>query len=64
MIRMFGAAVVVMAFDEEGQADTYERRISICQRAYTLLTHQLDFPSNDIIFDPNIFTVAGHRELS
>ncbi|MCB0761151.1 MAG: methionine synthase [Flavobacteriales bacterium] len=62
MIRMFGAAVVVMAFDEEGQADTYERRISICQRAYTLLTHQLDFPSNDIIFDPNIFPVATGME--
>lgn len=57
-IRDFGAAVVVMAFDEQGQADSYERRIEICQRAYTLLTEQADFPPQDIIFDPNILTVA------
>jgi 5-methyltetrahydrofolate--homocysteine methyltransferase len=57
-IRDFGAAVVVMAFDEQGQADSYERRIEICQRAYTLLTEQAHFPPQDIIFDPNILTVA------
>ncbi|MCB0323612.1 MAG: methionine synthase [Bdellovibrionales bacterium] len=57
-IRRFGAAVVVMAFDEQGQADTYERRIEICQRAYTVLTEQVGFPPQDIIFDPNILTVG------
>ncbi|MEZ4921079.1 MAG: methionine synthase [Saprospiraceae bacterium] len=56
--RRFGAAVVVMAFDEEGQADTIERKVSICQRAYRLLVDQLDFDPYDIIFDPNIFAVA------
>ncbi len=54
----YGAAVVVMAFDEDGQADTYQRRIDICQRAYRLLTERLGFPAEDIIFDPNIFPVA------
>ncbi len=57
-IKMYGAAVVVMAFDEAGQADTYERRIQICERAYKLLTEKLNFPPQDIIFDPNIFPVA------
>ena len=57
-IRRYGAAVVVMAFDEEGQADTYQRRIDICARAYKLLTEQAGFPPSDIIFDPNIFPVA------
>jgi 5-methyltetrahydrofolate--homocysteine methyltransferase len=56
--RSFGAAVVVMAFDEQGQADTVERKVSICQRAYRLLTEQAGFDPTDIIFDPNIFAVA------
>ena len=54
----FGAAVVVMAFDEKGQADTLERKVSICERSYKLLTEKLDFPPEDIIFDPNIFAIA------
>ncbi|HLZ99316.1 MAG TPA: methionine synthase [Steroidobacteraceae bacterium] len=54
----YGAAVVVMAFDEKGQADTIERKVAISQRAYKLLTERLDFPPEDIIFDPNIFAVA------
>ncbi len=54
----YGAAVVVMAFDEQGQADTAERKVSICTRAYRLLTEQIGFPPEDIIFDPNIFAVA------
>ncbi|NBW39832.1 methionine synthase, partial [bacterium] len=58
LIRNYGAAVIVMAFDERGQADTRERKIEICQRAYTLLTEHIGFPSQDIIFDPNILTVA------
>ncbi len=57
-VRKFGAAVVVMAFDEEGQADTTERKVAICKRAYDILTKQIGFPSEDIIFDPNIFAVA------
>lgn len=57
-LRRHGAAVVIMAFDEEGQADTYERRIQICERAYRLLVDTIDFPPEDIIFDPNIFPVA------
>lgn len=57
-ILMYGAAVVVMAFDEDGQADTYERRIEICERSYRILTEQVGFPAEDIIFDPNIFPVA------
>ena len=57
-IRRYGAAAVVMAFDEEGQADTYERKIAICQRAYHLLTEKADFPPHDIIFDPNILAIA------
>ena len=57
-IRRLGAAVVVMAFDEEGQADTYERRIAICERAYHLLVDVVGMPPQDIIFDPNILAVA------
>ncbi|MDW8296568.1 MAG: methionine synthase [Raineya sp.] len=58
LIRKYGAAVIVMAFDEQGQADTYERRIQICERAYKILTEKVGFPPEDIIFDPNILTVA------
>jgi 5-methyltetrahydrofolate--homocysteine methyltransferase len=57
-IRRYGAAVIVMAFDEEGQADTLDRRIEICKRSYDVLVNQVNFPSEDIIFDPNIFPVA------
>ena len=56
--QSFGASVVVMAFDEQGQADTQQRKVDICQRAYTLLTQQVGFAPQDIIFDPNIFAVA------
>lgn len=58
VVKDFGAAVVVMAFDENGQADTYERKISICKRAYDLLVNKLNFPPEDIIFDPNILAIA------
>jgi 5-methyltetrahydrofolate--homocysteine methyltransferase len=58
LIRRYGAAVIVMAFDEQGQADNYERRIEICRRAYRILTEEIGFPPQDIIFDPNILTVA------
>lgn len=58
LVRRYGAAVVVMAFDETGQADTRARKIEICRRAYKLLTEQVGFPPEDIIFDPNIFAVA------
>ena len=58
LIRRYGAAVIVMAFDERGQADNLERRIEICQRGYDLLTQEADVPANDIIFDPNVLTVA------
>ena len=57
-VQQYGAAVVVMAFDEQGQADTCERKVEICSRAYALLTEQLDFPPEDIVFDPNIFAIA------
>ena len=57
-VRMYGAALVVMAFDEQGQADTYERRIEICERAYKLLTEKIGFPPQDIIFDPNILAIG------
>ena len=57
-LKRYGAAVVVMAFDEEGQADTTERKFEICQRSYDILVKQLGFPPQDIIFDPNIFAVA------
>ncbi len=58
LVRRYGAAAVVMAFDETGQADTLEKRISICKRAYDILVQQVGFPPSDIIFDPNIFPVA------
>ncbi len=57
-VRQYGAAVIVMAFDEEGQADNFERRIEICRRAYDILTRKVGFKPQDIIFDPNIFAVA------
>ena len=57
-VLRYGAAVVVMAFDEQGQADTVERKVAICERAYKLLTEKVGFPPEDIIFDPNIFAVA------
>ena len=58
LIRRYGAAAVVMAFDETGQADTFERKIGICERAYRILVDDVGFPPEDIIFDPNIFAVA------
>ncbi len=58
LVRRYGAAVIVMAFDESGQADTLARRIEICRRAYELLTQRADFPTSDIVFDPNVLTVA------
>ncbi len=58
LVRRYGAAVVVMAFDEQGQADTVERKIEICSRAYALLTEKIGFPPEDIIFDPNVFAIA------
>ena len=57
-VLRYGAAVVVMAFDEQGQADTLERKVEICERAYKLLTEKIGFPPEDIIFDPNIFAIA------
>ncbi len=62
LVRRYGAAVVVMAFDERGQADSLERKIQICRRCYELLTQQADFPPQDIIFDPNILTVGTGLE--
>ena len=61
-IKMYGAAVVVMAFDEQGQADTFERRIEICERSYRILVEKVGFPRQDIIFDPNVFPVATGME--
>ncbi|MDP3650427.1 MAG: methionine synthase [Rhodoferax sp.] len=58
LLRRYGAAAVVMAFDEQGQADTYQRKIEICERAYRILVDEVDFPAEDIIFDPNIFAIA------
>ncbi len=58
LVRRYGAAAVVMAFDEQGQADTYQRKIDICARAYRLLVDELGFAAEDIIFDPNIFAIA------
>lgn len=58
LVKRYGAATVVMAFDEQGQADTYQRRIDICKRAYDILVNEVHFPPQDIIFDPNIFPVA------
>ena len=62
IVRRYGAAVVVMAFDEAGQADTFERKTSICARAYDILVYRVGFPPQDIIFDPNIFAVATGME--
>lgn len=62
LVRRYGAAVIVMAFDEDGQADNYQRRIEICERSYRLLVDRLNFPPEDIIFDPNIFPVATGME--
>lgn len=62
LIKRYGAAMVVMAFDENGQADTYERRIEICKRSYDILVNEVGFPPQDIIFDPNIFPVATGME--
>ncbi len=62
LIRRYGAAAIVMAFDEKGQADNFQRKIEICTRAYDLLTQKADFPANDIIFDPNILTIATGLE--
>ncbi len=58
LVRQYGAAVIVMAFDEQGQADTRQRKVAICTRAYRLLTEQIGFPPEDIIFDPNIFAIG------
>ncbi len=58
LVKRYGAAAIVMAFDAKGQADTFERKVEICQRAYDLLTREVDFPAEDIIFDPNIFAIA------
>jgi 5-methyltetrahydrofolate--homocysteine methyltransferase len=62
LIKRYGAAVIIMAFDEDGQADTYERRIEICKRSYDILVDEVHFPAQDIIFDPNIFPVATGME--
>jgi 5-methyltetrahydrofolate--homocysteine methyltransferase len=62
LIKRYGAAVIVMAFDEDGQADNYERRIEICKRSYDILVDEVKFPAEDIIFDPNIFPVATGME--
>lgn len=62
LVKRYGAAVIVMAFDEDGQADTYERRIEICKRSYDVLVDKVGFPPEDIIFDPNIFPVATGME--
>ena len=68
LVRAYGAAVIVMAFDEDGQADTLERRIGVCRRAYKILVEDVGFPPEDIIFDPNIFAVAtgieGHNRYA
>src|SRR5258705_9087135 len=58
LVRRYGAAVIVMAFDEKGQADTYERKTQICRRSYDLLVDQVGFPPEDLIFDPNVFAIA------
>ncbi len=58
LVRRYGAAAIVMAFDEKGQADTFQRKVEICRRAYDLLTQQVSFPPEDIVFDPNIFAIA------
>ncbi|HEX2217237.1 MAG TPA: methionine synthase, partial [Gemmatimonadales bacterium] len=58
LVRRYGAAVIVMAFDEQGQADTVERKVEICRRSYRILTERVGFPPEDIIFDPNVFAIA------
>ena len=58
LVKRYGAAVVVMAFDEDGQADSFERKIAICKKSYDILVNEVDFPPEDIIFDPNVFAVA------
>ncbi len=58
LVKRYGAAAIVMAFDEKGQADTFERKVEICRRAYELLTREVGFPPEDIVFDPNIFAIA------
>ncbi|MDR2991834.1 MAG: dihydropteroate synthase, partial [Burkholderiaceae bacterium] len=58
LVRRYGAAAVVMAFDEQGQADTFARKTAICERAYRILVDEADFPPEDIIFDPNVFAIA------
>src|SRR4029077_5244958 len=62
LIRRYGAAAIVMAFDERGQADSFQRKIDICSRVYDLLTKRADFPASDIIFDPTILTIATGLE--
>ncbi|HEX9828453.1 MAG TPA: dihydropteroate synthase, partial [Flavobacteriaceae bacterium] len=62
LVKRYGAAVIVMAFDEDGQADTFQRRIDICKRSYDILVNKVKFPPQDIIFDPNIFPVATGME--
>ena len=62
LVRRYGAAVVVMAFDERGQADSFERKAEVCQRAYNLLVNTVGFPPQDIIFDPNVLTVGTGME--
>ncbi len=62
LVRRYGAAVVVMAFDEKGQADSFERRIEVCERSYRILTQEVGFPPQDIIFDPNVLTLATGME--
>jgi 5-methyltetrahydrofolate--homocysteine methyltransferase len=62
LVRRYGAAVVVMAFDEKGQADNFERRIEVCERSYRILTREVGFPPQDIIFDPNVLTLATGME--
>ena len=62
LVRRYGAAAVVMAFDEKGQADSYARKIEVCERLYKILTEEIGFPAEDIIFDPNILTVATGME--
>ena len=68
IIRRYGAAMVVMAFDEQGQAKSFEEKVSFCSRAYQLLTEQVGIPAEDIIFDPNILTLATgideHRDYA
>src|ERR687898_512856 len=62
LLRRYGAAVIVMAFDEDGQADTKERKVAICARAYKTLTKKVGFPADDVIFDPNVFAIATGME--